>query len=462
MSAAPQHLLGREPPEPPPFFGNITPTSIIEESKSIIAKSAALRDHLASTLTPSTATFANLIRPLVDDSNTADCRVYFLCYLLARVSADPETREASREAQKLVKAAETTNLLRSDIAGLVAAVVEKSKTDEGNALDTEDRYLLEQMYGQYRRSGAEIEDEAGRARLEEIKREVNDILAAAQKVFTETSDGLWFTRSELEGTPENWQESLEVEPRGERKEDRLWVTFRDDHYVHVLRSASSEETRRRMCCANQERFPENVGRLSRLLVLRDEMARLLGYENHAALKVEERMVRTVSALEAKLRELRERILPLAQAETAELMALKKKDNIGDYNVKFYQWDSLYYGNIHQRESYSVDNVRVMEYFEAAHTAKGMLRIFEKLFGLRFGEIPGASVWHESVRAYSAWDSDEEGGAFLGYLYLDLYARPGKYKEQYHMGFKPVSSSRQFHFLSLLMLQIVVHVHVFLN
>ncbi|KAK0124898.1 hypothetical protein ONS96_008776 [Cadophora gregata f. sp. sojae] len=68
----------------------------------------------------------------------------------------------------------------------------------------------------------------------------------------------------------------------------------------------------------------------------------------------------------------------------------------------------------------------------------MLRTFQQLFGLAFVEIPSAEssgfskydggeglAWHEDVQLYSVWDSKDEGGGFLGYLYLDLYSRENK-------------------------------------
>lgn len=291
MSTARSSQLRRTPPEPPPALEDITPASIIVETESILSSSAALLDRLAATLSPSAATFATLVRPLIDDANRASCRLDILGYLLARVSPDPAVREASRQAQTRIEAFEAAKLVRRDIASLVAAVFERSGIDD--SLDAQDRYLLARIHGEYVRSGASIRDDAQRARLQAARAEVNELLATVQKAFTEVNDGIWFSRSELDGVPDDWLATLKVADGEGSSEEQLWVTFGDYHYLYVMRSASSEDTRRRLYVAKQRRFPENVTRLSKIVLLRDEIARLLGFENHAALKVEERMVQSV-------------------------------------------------------------------------------------------------------------------------------------------------------------------------
>lgn len=70
-------------------------------------------------------------------------------------------------------------------------------------LDGQDRYLLARVHGEYMRSGASIRDDAQRARLQAALLELNELRVAAQKAFTEADDGVWFSRAELVGVPEN-------------------------------------------------------------------------------------------------------------------------------------------------------------------------------------------------------------------------------------------------------------------
>lgn len=447
----------RMPPQLPPDFSGITAEALTAEVETILGHSAALRDQLAEQLTPSTASFHNLVRPIVDDGNKATLRLRILGGFLSRVSPDPAVREASRSALKKMNAARTGALLRQDIASLVDAVAQKSSEDE--SLDAEDRYLLSRRHGQYVRSGARITDSSKRVRFEAAQAEIEDILSAALKEFTDAKDGIWFTRGELSGTPGSWIAGLQKEEVHDGTEERFWVTFRDDHYLHIMRSASAEATRRKMYCSKQQRFPNNIARLSELVSLRDEVARILGFENHAALKMEERMESDVPGVLKTLHDIKESLAPLARTEAKALSQLKSmsfkhsatengldNDVLGDHNDlmskpqdagRLYIWDGVYYSTQQAQRTGNIDHNAVSEYFEASRVVIKMLGLFEATFGMRFESNTQITFWEESVTAFTVWDSDDEGGAFLGYLYLDLFDRPGKMREQFHSGIQPV-------------------------
>lgn len=85
--------------------------------------------------------------------------------------------------------------------------------------------------------------------------------------------------------------------------------------------------------------------------------------------------------------------------------------------------------------YSVDRQELAAYFPLKTTVKGVMNIFQHLFGLVFEEIfaeerhrlsptgIGADlVWHEDVQFSTVWNDQQEGDEFLGYLYLDLHPR----------------------------------------
>lgn len=99
--------------------------------------------------------------------------------------------------------------------------------------------------------------------------------------------------------------------------------------------------------------------------------------------------------------------------------------------------------------FSIDENKIAEYFPLQSTVEGMLNIFEKLFGFVFVEITGEDraklsttgqaddiSWHEDVKIFSVWDDEGEGGGFVGYLYLDLHPRIGKYGHAANFSIQP--------------------------
>jgi metallopeptidase MepB len=180
------------------------------------------------------------------------------------------------------------------------------------------------------------------------------------------------------------------------------------------------------------------------IILRDEAARLLGYPDHASFRIEDKMAKTPKTVLDFLGDLRTQLAPGGVKETEHLKDLKQQDLKSrgleaTYDGNYYLWDHRFYDRLMVENEYSIDEQKIAEYFPLQSTIQGMLQIFEELFGLVFVPIEGADrdkisetgkgndiIWHEDVKLFSVWDEEGQGGAFSGYLYLDLHPRPGKY------------------------------------
>jgi metallopeptidase MepB len=193
------------------------------------------------------------------------------------------------------------------------------------------------------------------------------------------------------------------------------------------------------------------------MVLRDEAARLLGYSSYAAYRLEEKMAKTPENVNSFLADLRSRLTEGGQMELKELKQVKKKDveSRGEvFDGHFFLWDESFYRGKILEGQYKSDGRKISEWFSLEATTKTMLEIFERLFGLAFEEIVGDErgdlagsgrgndlIWHDDVQLFAVWDDVEEGGGFVGYLYLDLFAREGKGQGFSNNNLQPVSSMR---------------------
>lgn len=175
--------------------------------------------------------------------------------------------------------------------------------------------------------------------------------------------------------------------------------------------------------------------------LRHEAARMLGYPNHAARRLEGRMARTPETVIKFLEDLQSRISRQAREEANELRAVKEADLTASgvpFDGNLYAWDLQFYHRLLVKTKYKIDYERIREYFPLDETVSRMLRMFGQLLGLVFVELrddqergrasPTGKAedifWHESVMLYTVWDDDAQG-EFVGYLYLDLHPRLGK-------------------------------------
>ncbi|KAK6706395.1 hypothetical protein SNK05_010267 [Fusarium graminearum] len=419
------HIMSSNtPPQPPPSF-TTNPSEILSQTTNLISSTTALEDSLVSSLTPSTATFSSLLTPILKDDHAVSKKT-LLIRLFSSVSEDKDLRDASRTAEEMLLKANSAALMRKDVAALVKAVYEKSQRGE-EKLCEEDAYMLFKTHRAYQNTGAGIEDEALREKYKAAVQERNEVLIAAKKTISESDDGIYFTRSQLSGVPSSVLDAMKVNDKGELK-----ATFKKGHLISIMKHTTSASTRKAYHIAKESRFPENVGRLERAVELRNSTARMLGFKTHAELKMEDKMAKSVESVVTMLNKLRVQLKPLADEEMKTLFEIKKAyvqehgtDEAEQDLDRMNAWDWAFYARILEKERYSVDSLLISEYFEVNHSLEGMLRIFEEIFGMVF-ILTDAPVWQKDVTVYEAWNSEDQGGEFLGYLYLDLYAREGKY------------------------------------
>lgn len=103
----------------------------------------------------------------------------------------------------------------------------------------------------------------------------------------------------------------------------------------------------------------------------------------------------------------------------------------------------YYDRMLLEKEYQLDAQKIAEYFPVTETIQGMMRIFETLFGLEFVEVTDDSkhVWHEDTKQFRVYNEKSEGSeqTFVGWLYLDLHPREGKYGHAANFNLQPVCS-----------------------
>ncbi|GES64018.1 metallopeptidase MepB [Aspergillus terreus] len=438
---APQHL--RRPPQAPPVF-TATAQSIVDDAKRLIETSRKVQDDVVASVKPDTASFASVLKPLAQDENVMALESHILGFYQA-VSTEQQLRDASSKAEELMDEFFIESAMREDVFKLVDAVLSKNES-----LDPESRRLLEKEHKDFIRNGLGLPAGPQRDRFKEIKKRLSQISIEFQKNLNEENGGLWFTPAELEGVPEDVLSGLK---KGEgENEGKLWLTFKYPDLFPTMKYAKNPETRKKVMIENENKCNQNVPLFREAIILRDEAARLLGYPNHAAFRIEDKMAKTPETVDTFLGDLRSRLTAGGQKEIQSLLQLKKADLEArgeSFDGHYYLWDHRFYDRLMLEKDYSLDQQQIAEYFPLQTTIEGMLKIFEELFGLVFVEITGDDraqvaptgkgsdiVWHEDVQIFSVWDDAAEGNGFVGYLYLDLFPRPGKYGHAANFNLQP--------------------------
>lgn len=425
------------PPQAPPRFSD-TPLTVLSKARDLIERSRKAKDDLVAHVPLEGATFANVLLPLADDENSLAVEFEILKFYQS-VSTDPELRDASGEAEKLFNEFVLETETREDLYNLVKWVFHNSNVEE---LDLESRRLLEKKYEDYHRNGLGL-PESQRGRFNEIKKHLNQLKIDYKKNLNSEHGGIWLTLQELDGVPAGFISSLQNRKTDGNHLGKVWLSFKSSDVFMALKYAKTEETRKDIFIANENKCSQNAHILKEAVVLRDEAARLLGYANHASFRIEKKMAKNSETVEIFLDDLSSKLTSSSHKELAEQKQLKKADleSRGEPFNGFYLWDHSFYSGLMRQKELSIDQEKIAEYFPLQTTVQGMLGIFERLFGLVFREMvvdKGSDiVWHEDVLVFNVWDDDDLGSEFVGYLYMDLFSRDGKYPNPSNWNLQPV-------------------------
>jgi oligopeptidase A len=163
---------------------------------------------------------------------------------------------------------------------------------------------------------------------------------------------------------------------------------------------------------------DNTPLIARILELRREEAKLLGYPNFAEVSLVPKMADTPEQVLAFLEDLAQRARPFAEHDAQELGEFARAElGIG----KLEAWDLAYASEKLRARRYAFSDNEVKQYFPEDAVTGGLFRLVETLYGMRIA--PGsAPVWHPDVRFFEIRDV---GGALVGQFYADLYARETK-------------------------------------
>ena len=164
---------------------------------------------------------------------------------------------------------------------------------------------------------------------------------------------------------------------------------------------------------------DNAPLIREIMELRAEQARLLGYANYAAYRLDDTMAKTPEAAEHLLDQVWVPAKHRAAAEREELAAAAKEDGL---NEPLAPWDWRYYAEKVRAAKYEFDESAVKPYFVLDNIVAALFETAGRLFGLSFVPRPDCPVYHPDVRAYEVRDAS---GKAVGLFLHDNFARPGK-------------------------------------
>ena len=369
-------------------------------------------------------TFENTILALEREGKVLDRVMTYYGLWRANLST-PEFREIQKEMEPRLAAHESAITQNEALFARVRAVYE---SEEMTMLPPDQRRLVQLIYDDFARNGATLEGEA-KARYAEIEQRLselhtqfaNNVLADEEKYV------LCIRENQLGGLPPSLVQAAKAAGEERCGPGEYAITNTRSSMAPFLTFSEERDLREQVWRTYYNRGDngdenDNNAIIAEILKLRDERVGLLGYDNYAEWRLEDRMAKTPENALKLLRAVLPAALARVDEEIADMQAIA--DERGD-DIEIEAWDYRYYAELVRRDRYALDSDEVKQYLQLDKLREAMFFVAGDLFDFEFTPVPEGpvSVFHPDVKVWEV--TDKASGEHVGVWYLDPFARQGK-------------------------------------
>jgi peptidyl-dipeptidase Dcp len=390
------------------------------------ALETAMANHLAEldaiAANAEAPTFENTIVAMEDAGRDLD-RVYVYFGIWNSNRSSEESRAIQRSMAPKLSEYRSKITQNRELFARVKAVYEG---EEMGNLGAHEQRLTWLVYNSFAHNGAELEgDEAARYA------EINARLAELHTSFSnnvlhdEESYVLYLDDSQLGGLSEAFVAGAAAAATARDEEGKYAITNTRSSMDPFLTFSTERELRETVWRTYYSRGDngdeyDNKEIIPEILALRDERVKLLGYENYAQWRLEDRMAKTPERAFALMEAVWPAAVARVQEEVADMQAIADADGI-----TIEPWDYRFYAEKVRKAKYDLDSDEVKQYMQLDKLMEAMHFVAGEIFDFEFTAVPEGSVpvFHEDVVVYEV--TRKSTGEHVGLWYLDAYARQGK-------------------------------------
>ena len=400
-----------------PLFDRILPEHVGPAMDELLMKADAALEEVTAPDFP--ASWSEISRVL-DVATENFGRAWGAVSHLNSVADTPELRAAYNAAMPRVT--EFSTRLHAD-----ERLYAKYKAIDTASLNAEQCQAHKNAIRNFVLSGAELVG-AAKERFAKIQERQAELSQKFSENALDATDAFAYyaTDEEIAGIPEDVLQTARAQAEAEGKSGYR-ISLKMPSYLPVMQFAHSSALRETLYKAYTTRASDqapaefsqfdNSAVMREILALRQEEAKLLGYQSFGEVSVVSKMAKSPEEVVTFLRDLAGRARPYAQNDIADLRAFAAdKLNQSDPQA----WDYAYIGEKLKEARYAFSEQEVKQYFPAPKVLTGLFRIVETLFEVAIKKDT-APVWKPGVEFFRI----ERDGQLLGQFYLDQPARTGK-------------------------------------
>jgi len=406
------------PFEAPPF-AEIAPEHFLPAFEQAFADHSA--EIAAITHDPAAPDFANTITAQ-ERSGKLLSRVSAVFYDLVSAHSNPALLEADKEVSLRMARHWNPIMMNAVLFGRIAALYHNRAA---LGLTQEQTRLLERTYTRFHRAGAGL-DETAKKRMAEINERLAHLgTSFSHHLLGDEQD--WFMElgeADRDGLSDSFVAAAKAAAEERGMAGKAVMTLSRSFVEPFLKSSTRRDLREKVYKAfvargDNNNANDNNETIVEILSLREESAKLLGFPNFAAYRLEDSMAKTPEAVRGLLERVWKPARARALADRDDLQALVAEEG---GNFALAPWDWRYYAEKLRQVRANFDDAAIKPYLALDHMIEAAFDCATRLFGITFRELRDVPVWHPDVRVWEVLDAT---GKHQALFYGDYFARPSK-------------------------------------
>ncbi len=373
---------------------------------------------------PAPPTFENTILAMEKSGKPLN-RAFTYYSIWSSNMSSPEFREIQQELAPQISEYSSKISQNKKLFERIKAVYQQSQQEP---LPAQQQRAVQLIYEDLAMEGADLNKE-DKKRYAEINKQLSRLYTTfSNNVLAEEENYVVFlTKDQLSGLPDSYVKAA-AKAAADRGEPDKYAVLNTRSSMDPFLTYSDERELRKEVWNNYYSRGDNNDEydnkeiIEEILKLRDERVELLGYDNYAQWRLQNRMAKTPE----RAMELMEAVWPAALARVEEEVAdMQELANAEGKDITIAPWDYRYYAEKVRQEKYDLNSNEVKQYLQLDKLTQALFFTAEEIFNYKFTPVPEGTVpvFHKDVKVWEVTDKDS--GKHIGLWYLDPYARKGK-------------------------------------
>jgi peptidyl-dipeptidase Dcp len=420
MTSNPFYSASTLPFQAPPF-------DKIHDADYQPAIEEGMRQHLAEIQKiandPAAPTFENTFVAM-EQSGAMLNRVMAAFNAVTGANTDDTLQKVQEDEAPKLAAHEDAIYLDSKLFQRVQTIYDQRETLK---LDPESARLVEVVYRNFVHAGAKLSD-ADKAKLKDLNKEESTLSTAfTNKLLAATKDAapVIADKAKLAGLSDAELAAASQAGKDRKQDGKYVLSLQNTTQQPELQDLTDRATRQALFEASWNRAEQGDANdtrktIERLAQIRAEQAKLLGYPNYAAWKLDDQMAKTPETALKFMQDLVPAVTGRARLEAADIQAVIDQQHGG---FKLQPWDWNFYAEQVRKAKYDLDENQIKPYFELDNVLQnGVFYAANQLYGLTFKERKDIPVYQPDVRVFEVFDKD---GSSMALFYCDYFKRDNK-------------------------------------